>query len=195
MNALGWLRRRGLLAVTDKLSRVYWSVKSRVYFAPQFGAFGPGSVIRRPMLIRLPGGMFIGQKTRIRNGARLEVVDRPGLPPGKLLIGNHVSIEQNAHIVACNQVSIGDFCVLSANCVIIDSKHPDRAPGNRAELVTSAMEPVHLDSGVFLGAGTTVLPGVHIGENTIVGANSVVTKDLPANVVAAGAPARVVRNL
>jgi maltose O-acetyltransferase len=68
--------------------------------------------------------------------------------------------------------------------------HPDRRRGGRP-----AMAPVHLEENVFIGDGTKILKGVTIGRDSVIGAGSVVTRSIPAGVIAAGNPARVVRDL
>lgn len=76
---------------------------------------------------------------------------------------------------------------------LLTPTHPVEPEPRRAKL--EAAEPVTIGDNVWLGGGVIVLPGVTIGANTVVGAGAVVTKDLPANVVALGNPARVVRHL
>lgn len=195
MSIAGKLRRRGVLGVFAKLSTWYWRVKSRLYYAPQFEAFGRGVTIRKPILILNPRGIAIGGNTFIRDGARLEVVDRPGEAPGRLSIGRNVDIEQNVHIVACSEVVIGDDCCITAGCSIVDATHPFDVPigTNRASVLSPGESHVRIGAGVFIGIGSTVLPGVTIGDHAYIGAGSVVTHDIPADAVALGAPARVIR--
>ncbi|WP_375405057.1 acyltransferase [uncultured Amnibacterium sp.] len=189
------LRRMGLLGVTSKASTWYWLAKTRLYFKPQFAALGEGSVIRNPLLIRNPAGISIGRDVSIRDGARLEIIDRQGLPGGRLSIGDGVNIEQDVHIAACDDVVIEDLVCFAARCAIVDTNHPANTEGNRASAVSSERSFVRIGRRVFLGVGVVVLPNVTIGENSIIGANSVVAKDIPPNSVAVGAPARVIRTL
>jgi len=95
--------------------------------------------------------------------------------------------------VICSAVSvrIGAECLIGADVTIVDTDfHPLAASQRRYESEWSRIRslPVVIGRNVFLGAGTRVLKGVSIGDNTVVGAGSVVTRDLPANVVAAGNP-------
>lgn len=147
------------------------------------------------MLIRNPQGISIGSDVFIRDGARLEVIDRPGLPAGRIEIGDGVSIEQGVHIAACDSIVIGDHVGMSAHCTIIDTHHPEGAEENRVWGVSNERSSVRIGRRAFLGVGVVVLPNVTIGENSIIGANSVVSRDIPANVVAVGAPARPIREL
>lgn len=195
MNLLGSLKRKGMIGVASKLSHLYWRAKSRLYYAPQFAEFGRGSVIRKPMMIANPGGIHIGRNVFIRDGARLEVVDRPGEPGGILRIGDGVDIEQNVHIVAAGEVVIGEDACVTAGCSIVDAAHPVGEPsqGNRAAVLDGGATAVTIGRRVFIGVGSVVLPGVSIGDNAMIGAGSVVTRDVPANVTAIGAPAQVLR--
>jgi acetyltransferase-like isoleucine patch superfamily enzyme len=149
------------------------------------------------MLIQNPAGIWIGAHTFIRDYARLEVVNRPGLPSGQILIGDHVGIEQNVHIAAVDRITIGDEVTIAPRCTILDSVHPLDGPshGRRSDVVESARAFVHIARRAMLGANVVILPNVSIGENAVIGANSVVNRDVPANVVAAGAPARVLREI
>jgi maltose O-acetyltransferase len=90
-------------------------------------------------------------------------------------------------------IEIGDDVQIGPNVQLLTPTHPVEPDARRAKW--EAAEPIAIEGNVWLGGGVIVLPGVTIGENTVVGAGSIVTKDLPPNVVAAGNPARVVRSL
>ena len=83
--------------------------------------------------------------------------------------------------------------MIGPNCTIITTGHPIR-PDLR-EKVTQYSLPVAIGRNVWLGANVTVLPGVTIGDNSVIGACSLVTKDIPANVVAFGQPCKVYREI
>lgn len=90
-------------------------------------------------------------------------------------------------------ITIGDDVQIGPNVQLLTPTHPVE-PGPRREKWESA-EPITIADNVWLGGGVIVCPGVTIGENTVVGAGAVVTKDLPANVIAVGNPAKVIRSL
>jgi maltose O-acetyltransferase len=90
-------------------------------------------------------------------------------------------------------IPIGDDVQIGPNVQLLTPTHPIDPDTRRAKW--EAAEPIVIEGNVWLGGGVIVLPGLTIGENTVVGAGSIVTKDLPPNVVAAGNPARVVRSL
>lgn len=177
-----------------QLSDTYWKIVSRLYYARRFGRFGPRSWIRRPLVITSPRSISAGQSCFIRDGARLQIINRPGLPGGRLTLGNRVTIEQDAHIVVCDRVEIGDDVSLGPRCTIIDTTHPygDESEGSRVGQISDERSSVRIGRRVFLGANVVVLPNVTIGENSFIGANSVVSRDVPPNSIAAGVPARVI---
>lgn len=106
-------------------------------------------------------------------------------------LGKHVYANFNLTLVDDTHITIGDYTMIGPNVVIATGGHPI-LPSLRQEGY-QYNAPVHIGKNCWLGAGVIVVPGVTIGDNTVVGAGSVVTKDLPSNVVAAGNPCRVLR--
>ena len=104
-------------------------------------------------------------------------------------IGNHVSIMYNFTCMSRGGVVIEDDVSIAANTQILTNNHDEQ--DHRILLC----KPVVVKKNAWIGAGVTILPGVTIGENAIVGAGAVVTKDVPANTIAVGNPARVVRKV
>ena len=108
-------------------------------------------------------------------------------------LGKNVYFNFNATLVDDTHIYIGDCTMLGPNVVIATAGHPILP-----ELREKALQynlPVHIGKNCWLGAGVIVLPGVTIGDNTVIGAGSVVTKDIPANVVAVGNPCKVLREI
>lgn len=99
----------------------------------------------------------------------------------------------NLTLVDDGEVHIGEHTMIGPNCTIITTGHPIR-PDLR-EKITQYSLPVTIGRNVWLGANVTVLPGVTIGNNSVIGACSLVTKDIPANVVAFGQPCKVYREI
>ena len=108
-------------------------------------------------------------------------------------LGNNVYFNFNATMVDDTHIYIGDYTMLGPNVVIATAGHPI-LPELREKALQYNM-PVHIGKNCWLGAGVIVLPGVTIGDNTVIGAGSVVTKDIPANVVAVGNPCKVLREI
>ncbi|MCC8063784.1 MAG: sugar O-acetyltransferase [Clostridiales bacterium] len=111
--------------------------------------------------------------------------------------GHHVHFGKNVYanfnltLVDDTHIYVGDCTMFGPNVTIATAGHPILPELREQGLQYNV--PVHIGRNCWLGAGVVVLPGVTIGDNTVVGAGSVVTKDLPANVVAVGNPCRVLR--
>ena len=110
-----------------------------------------------------------------------------GTPHARIMIGNHVEMS-GVSIVSNSSVTIGNHVLIGANCQIGDRDgHSNR--------YKSSPEPIIIEDGVWLGMNVTVLKGVTIGARSIIGANSVVTKDIPANCIAVGNPCKKIKDL
>ena len=113
--------------------------------------------------------------------------------------GHHVHIVDlfyanfNLTIVDDGEVFIGDHVMIGPNVTIATAAHPVEPSLRKKALQFNC--PVHIGNNVWIGANVVILPGVTIGDNTVIGAGSVVTKDIPANVVAVGNPCRVLREI
>lgn len=110
--------------------------------------------------------------------------------PYNVKIGNDTGIGNYVVIWGSGGVEIGNDVLIAANSVITSDGHDVKAVKFRE---TSFTQKVKIGNNVWIGAAVCVLPGVEIGDNTIIAAGSVVTKNIPANVIAAGAPAEVIK--
>ncbi|QHT48751.1 acetyltransferase [Bacillus sp. SB49] len=121
-------------------------------------------------------------------------------PENLLEIGEGCKIGDNVHIAAGQKVIIGDKCLFASKIYISDISHGEYSSSNRNSdpsippddrpLTT---KPVTIGSNVWLGENVCVLPGVKIGNGCVIGANSVVNKNIPDNSIAVGVPAKVVK--
>ncbi len=107
--------------------------------------------------------------------------------------GKNIYANFNLTLVDDTHIYVGDYTMFGPNVTVASAGHPI-LPELREQAYQYNM-PVHIGKNCWLGAGVIVLPGVTIGDNTVVGAGSVVTKDLPSNVVAVGNPCRVLREI
>ena len=107
-------------------------------------------------------------------------------------IGARVFINQNCTVYSLAQITVGDDVMIGPNVSLITSEHPVAPSQRRAYLLG---KPITIGNGVWIAAGATVIGGVTIGENAVVAAGSVVTRDVPANTLVAGNPARVIRSI
>lgn len=109
----------------------------------------------------------------------------------QIYIGARSFINYGAVFLDVATITIGEDVQVGPNAQFLTATHPVEAAARRAKWESA--KPISIGDNVWLGGGVIILPGVSIGENTVVGAGAVVTKDLPANVVAVGNPARVIR--
>ncbi len=107
--------------------------------------------------------------------------------------GKCVYANFNLTLVDDSHIYVGDYTMIAPNVVIATAGHPI-LPELREKQYQFNM-PVHIGRNCWIGAGALIMPGVTIGDNTVIGAGSVVTKDIPANVVAVGNPCRVLREI
>ena len=108
-------------------------------------------------------------------------------------MGDHVYANFNLTIVDDGECHIGSYVMFAPNVVISTTGHPIH-PSMRDKGAQFSL-PVTIKDHVWIGSNVTIMPGVTIGENSVIGAGSVVTKDIPANVVACGVPCRVMREI
>ena len=152
---------------------------------------------------RTEGPIFFGKKLQIQIGRKGEVRfgrhswigdgTKIRCHEGTVEIGRKTVFGQECTISAFDHVRIGDECVIADRAMFIDFDHgvveverPIRAQGIYTR-------PVVVGSNVWIGYGACILRGVKVGDNSIIGTNAVVTKDVPANAVVGGVPARVLR--
>lgn len=107
--------------------------------------------------------------------------------------GARCTFNFNVTILDGARVTFGDNCMVGPGCLITTTGHPLSAEGRRRREAFSL--PVSFGNDVWLGGNVSVMPGVTIGDNVVVGAGAVVTHDIPSNSLAMGVPARVVRQL
>lgn len=158
-----------------------------------YGKRGKHTKIIKPMRILGKSHIFLGDNVTILNAARLEAVN--GMwgdesYEGRLFIGDGTSIEQCCHIVAAGDLIIGRNCVFSSNVYISDCNHKYEKDKTIMEQGLEIRKTL-IGDGVFIGVGAKIMPGVTLGNHCIVGANAVVTHDVPAGMVAVGVPAKI----
>ena len=137
------------------------------------------------------GRMVIGERVRL-SGSRAPLELATGVD-GTLEIGVGTFINFGTSIVATQHIVIGANCQIGPYCMVMDNSYHRIEPDRRNE--TPPSDPVIIGDNVWLGARTIVLPGVRIGDHAVIGAGSVVTQDVPSRTLAAGVPARVIRDI
>lgn len=150
------------------------------------------------------GKMSIGDAFRMNNGGRYNMIGRQQkccFVVGRgaaLVIGQNVGMSAVA-IICSNRITIGDHVKIGGNTVIYDTDFHStdyaQRKNRKQDLLNRKSAAVHIGHDVFIGAHTTILKGVKIGNRSIVGACSVVTKDIPQDEIWAGNPARFIKTI
>lgn len=161
------LARRGLaLADAYHGAEVAADPGARAILADLLGTLGEDAYVKPPLFVDYGEGVHIGARTFVNyNLTALDVAS----------------------------ITIGQDCQIGPNVQLLTPTHPVEPQPRRDKL--EAAQPIVIGDNVWLGGGVIVCPGVTIGENSVVGAGAVVTRDIPANVVAVGNPARVIKQI
>lgn len=125
-----------------------------------------------------------GEQVRLREGIKI-------IHPEKVRLGDFVDIGENCLIMGTGGVTIENYSILANNTLVVTTSHEIGGLYYGQSYTASVV----LKENVWTGSGAIILPGVSIGENSIIGAGAVVTKDIPPNKVALGIPARPVRDV
>lgn len=152
-------------------------------------------LVRRPAHVRILGSCSVGKGFTSGPGLILDVLNKKG----ELVIGSNVKFNHRCHIGVMKSIKIGDDVLFASNVFVSDHTHGSYSgnmqsnpfePPNERKIICGDVE---IGNKVWIGENVAVLLGVSIGESSIIGANSVVTRDIPAFSIAAGSPARVIK--
>ena len=130
----------------------------------------------------------MGEGCKIKAGC---IIDNPE----KIELGNGVSIQYNCYLSGFGEIKVGDDVSLGNNTKIFTTEHPYYDDGKPFKYNPLKILPVTIGNNVITGADVIVLGGIHIGDNVMIGAGSVVTKDIPSNSVYAGNPAKLIKKI
>lgn len=162
-------------------------------FKRYFGRFGDGVRIISPMAIEGPGNIYLGNGVLVAAQTCLAAIPLTGDSSCRLELGDGCRIGRFNHIYATGRIVIGRDVLTANNVYIADNLHDYRnpnAPILRQPIIQKSF--VSIGDGSWLGHNVCVM-GVQIGRNCVIGANSVVTRDLPDFSVAVGSPAIVIK--
>ncbi len=194
----------GILTALEPADLKLWAQKWRWYernSLPWNRARIHYELARRRAFARWP---LHGNVLEMLREGRLEVGEHvlfePGVwltaqAPGRIRIGGGTFLNLCVQLAAMDLVEIGEHCMLANGCFVTDANHRFDDPERPVPWQGfTSKGPTRIGDNVWLGANVVVTSGVTIGERCVVGANSVVTADLPPRSIAAGAPARVLRS-
>lgn len=187
---------KSFLDISNDLKTMYSYAVTRLIYKHYFLSMGNSCIIRKPLLLNNCQYVSLGNRVSIRDGIRMEVVVSHSDRVPKLSIGNNVNIEQNVHIVCHSRIRIGDNVSITGNCAIVDVTHPHAGEYGDMKIGARILNEdsfVEIGDGAFLGFACVVLPNVRIGKRAVIGANSVVTQDVPDCGIVAGNPAKLIR--
>lgn len=180
----------------DIKATVFWKSASR-----KLRSVGKDSSVGSGLQLRGAKYIEIGDNFTAGKGLTLQAWDSfegESFNP-EIVIGNNVMLTDYVQISATRKVVLGDNLLVGQNVYISDNSHGKAdcsavgiPPINRP---LTSKGPVIIGKNVWIGRGAVILSGVTIGDNAIIGANSVVTRDVPENCVVAGAPAKFIKNL
>lgn len=142
-----------------------------------------------PKYISLGRGCCIGYNARIEGVSRYNTTS---FAPS-IVFGDHVSIQQNIHLTCANSIVIGNNTAIAANVTITDIDHPYVDIDTPIEFQDLVVGEVVIGDDCKIYNGSVILQNVHIGKHCVIGANSVVTKDIPDYCVVVGAPAIIIK--
>jgi len=131
--------------------------------------------------------IILGKRCRLGMDVELRTVEG-----GRIQIGEDTRLNRGCTLTSYAQISIGDFTIIGEYVSIRDANHGLKR-GEPMRYQPHTCEPILIGRDVWIGRGSCILPGVTIGEGAVIGANSVVTRDVPDFAIAAGVPAKVIK--
>lgn len=182
------------------ISKAFQSVRDKLYtgyIRRQFAHCGNSYFLWRTYNLKGTKYITIGDDNIFEGGLQLTAWEIDNKKP-KITIGNGCMIRRDNHITAVESITIGNNLLTGTNVLITDNTHGDTnfqtlciSPTQRDVVGKGA---VSIGNNVWLANNVCILPGVTIGDGVVVGANSIVTHDIPAYCVAAGIPAKVIKD-
>lgn len=176
---------------TRKNWREFWRLKKLgiQWQLKDVQKYGINVELTGPVIFKNAGTVEIGNQVMLLGAWHKPIYISLASPDAKLTIENYAGINYGTEISLMKEVFIGEGTFIGIDCLIYDTDW-HTLDGLDRDIEAA---PTRIGRGVWLASRVVVLKGVTIGDNTVVAANSLVTKDLPANVLAAGIPAKVIR--
>lgn len=184
---------RNQYSLSETISTAFALICTKLFYS---GA----RLIRRPFYCRGRARLQFDAGLTTGHHCRFDLLGEDHDNSKKLIIGKNCKLGDNVHIVANEKVIIGDNCLMASKIFISDTSHggysnksTDSSPYLPPDERPIYSKPVSIGNNVWIGENACVLLGVTIGTGCIIGANSVVNRDIPDNCIAAGAPAKIIK--
>lgn len=177
---------------SEIIKNVFFLIRTKI-------CFPKARLIRFPIVVRGKKYIDFGEELTTGYNCRIEVNGNHDSGKKIITFGKKVNIGDFVRISGCESVTIGDNVLMGSRVLIIDNSHGQYSgnkcdsplvPPNERPMCTA---PIVIEDNVWIGDGVVVQKGVRIGNGAIIGANSVVTKDVPEHVVCAGVPAKIIK--
>lgn len=201
LKALGWLVDKIYPYTLNNKFKYYKNIVYSKWISYALGCVGENLYFAGHA--RIGGGKYIniGSRTKFGEHAMLSAWDfYNGIKyTPQINIGENCSFGYSVHITCCNKITVGNNVLTGMNVIISDNSHGSidfqalATPPLKRPLVSKGE--VVIGNNVWIGDKVAILAGVHIGNGAIIAANAVVTKDVPANCVAGGVPAKIIKEL
>lgn len=180
---------------------LFWLIKFKKIFFTEiqkkhFKQFGKKSILGSNLTLINTKYITIGNNTSIGNRTSLGCFLSSDISP-QLIIGNNVSIGEDTHITSANKINIGNNVLTGKKVLISDNAHGDSRKDNceispmQRKLFSKG--PINIQDNVWIGEKATILSNVTIGYGSIIGANAVVTKDVPPYSIVVGNPGKIIK--
>ena len=183
-----------VLAFQKRLADLKHAAYTRL-IRPSFGAMGRGCVVQATLRCSNPRDIYLGDRVFIGSDAWIDCFTAfagQRFTP-RLEIGDDTMIGYHSHVMAVGHLRIGKHVLIADKVYISDNLHGFEDVDRPIMQQPLVHRPVTIEDEVWIGENACVLPGVTIGRHSVIGSNSVVTKDIPPYSVAAGVPAKVIR--
>lgn len=192
-----------MIQIKQLINRLKIKYEKYIFSTYEFGELGKNYKVGIECTVRNEENIFIGNNFSLGSFSCLQTWpeydgQKTGFTP-MLNIGNDVAIMEHCLISCMNQINIGNGVLLGDNVFITDNYHGDTSdveidlPPLKRKLVTKGE--VIIGDNVWIGRNVCIMSGVTIGDGAIIAANAVVTKNIPPKVLAAGVPARIIKEL
>lgn len=200
MKKLRFLAAKSIVRIVRKTRQTYEKI-TLCYLRGEFKHLGKNAIIEYSSSVMNPHCISIGDNFTARSGVSIRAytsfAEKDHDPV--IIIGDNVHLATGCIVNCTNRIEIRKNAALGVGSKVMDHMHGEADFSDLQipilDRILTSRGPVILHENVMLGTGVVILPGVEIGANSVIGSNSVVTRSIPANSIAAGIPARVIKTI